>query len=201
MKFPADELSFEVGKVAMLKAYPGLKVVEGYNGLVTAAKNIRTELKAAFPGVKFTVRTKSYTGGDSINVGWVDGPLAKDVDAIVNKYKAGSFDGMTDSYTYETTPFTAVFGDAGYIFTNREYSDAAELEAIDAVYAKYKGNFERGGVAKPALEDFNRGRCWNVQLPGIHFAGAYDRNVQQMINQQLAETDYTAMQKEEKVAA
>jgi hypothetical protein len=95
-----------------------------YAGQVLAAKNIRKELKAAFPKTKFTVRSESYTGGDNINVGWTDGPTVEQVEKITQKYSGGSFDGMTDSYNSSRTPWTEVYGSTKYLFENRHYSRA-----------------------------------------------------------------------------
>lgn len=65
-----------------------------------AAKLIKGELRKAFKGVKFSVRSRVGTVHDAIDVAWVDGPDAREVDAIVDKYQEGHFDGMTDSYDY-----------------------------------------------------------------------------------------------------
>jgi hypothetical protein len=45
-----------------------------YGSAKLAASNIRAELKKAFPGVKFSVRSETFSGGDSIDVKWMDGP-------------------------------------------------------------------------------------------------------------------------------
>lgn len=92
---------------------PGLITVEQneMNRLTAACKNIRKQLKAAFPFSKFKVSCKRYSGGDSIRVSWVDGPMSKDVERITNAYEAGSFDGYQDIYNYEPTPWTETFGD------------------------------------------------------------------------------------------
>ena len=76
---------------------------------------VRAELKAKFPGVVFTVRSQTYSGGDSVNVGYVmeneSYPRQKEVESIVKKYQAGHFDGMTDSYdyTYKGTGKTVLY--------------------------------------------------------------------------------------------
>ncbi len=44
--------------------------------------NIRRELKAKFPGVKFSVRKRSY---DSVSVNWTDGPTEEQVKEITGK--------------------------------------------------------------------------------------------------------------------
>lgn len=155
-----DELTYEVKKVQMLKQFPGLVAVEYNNygaALTTAAKNIRIELKKAFPGVKFTVRTERFSMGDAIRVGWTDGPTTPQVDEIVNKYKAGSFNGMEDIYEYNTGPFNDFFGDAKYISTSRNYTDALVAEAIAAVAEKY-------GVEPIAVEDYRRGNTYRMPV-------------------------------------
>lgn len=48
-----------------------------------AAKEIRVKLKAAFPGVKFWVTSKS-----SIDVSWVDGSTKAEVEAIARQYQS-----------------------------------------------------------------------------------------------------------------
>jgi hypothetical protein len=60
------------------------------------AKLVRAELKREFPGVKFSVRSSSYSGGASIDVRWTDGPTGKDVDRVLKPYEGARFDGMTD---------------------------------------------------------------------------------------------------------
>ena len=75
-----------------------IKSNTGTRSYVTAAKNIHIELKAEFPGVKFSVTSKSYSMGNSINVDWTDGPTEKQVDEIISKYQYGSFNGQDDCY-------------------------------------------------------------------------------------------------------
>ncbi len=60
------------------------------------AKLVRAELAKHFPGVKFSVRSQSYSGGASITVSWTDGPRASLVDPILNCFEGRSFDGMND---------------------------------------------------------------------------------------------------------
>ena len=67
-----------------------------YLSCAETAKLVRAALKKAFPGVKFSVRSHVYSGGASINVGWVDGPKTKAVEAVAGAYSGGGFDGMID---------------------------------------------------------------------------------------------------------
>lgn len=70
-------------------------------GSALAAKNLKAELRAAFPGVKFSVVSDRFSMGDSVRVYYEDGPDRERVQAIAGKYEKGYFDGMTDSYVYD----------------------------------------------------------------------------------------------------
>lgn len=60
------------------------------------AKLIRTALATQFPGTKFSVTTKTYSGGGSVSVSYVDGPSCKDVTHAANQFSTKSFDGSID---------------------------------------------------------------------------------------------------------
>ena len=67
-----------------------------YISVTDTAKLIRPALAKQFPGVKFSVRSESYSGGASIHVSWTDGPRSREVDRIINGFEGRSFDGMND---------------------------------------------------------------------------------------------------------
>lgn len=67
-----------------------------YVSLTDTAKLIRATLKARFPDVKFSVRSERYSGGSSIRVGWLDGPLGSAVQEVIAPYAGAGFDGMID---------------------------------------------------------------------------------------------------------
>lgn len=69
-----------------------------YETAAETAKKIRATLKKAFPGVKFSVTSSTYSMGSSVYASWTDGPMSSQVDAILNRFKSGSFDGMQDMY-------------------------------------------------------------------------------------------------------
>lgn len=118
-------------EVERVKAeYPCLTELGKYPGVAKVAKNVRAILKHKFPGAKFSVRSSSFSGGDSIDVRWTDGPRSKEVDEVVGMFKSGSFDGMTDCYNYERSAFTDVFGSTRYAHTWRSYSDDVVARAI-----------------------------------------------------------------------
>jgi hypothetical protein len=95
-----------------------------------AAINIRRQLKAEFPGVKFSVRTNDC---EAVRVVWMDGPTGAEVRSIVQKYQRGYFDGMNDIYEYTSSPWTAVFGSAKYVNEQRQHSVEALTKAVETV--------------------------------------------------------------------
>lgn len=146
-----DELTRAVAAAKLNQTYPGLVAHDG-NALVSAARNLRIELKRAFPGIKFSVRTERFAGGDAIDVGWTDGPTTREVEDLAKKYQAGRFDCMDDSYTYDRSMFKEVFGDAKYVSCHRSYSDDLVATAIVQVVARFGGQpitveaYRRGGA-------------------------------------------------------
>lgn len=58
-----------------------------------AARLLREQLKARFPGVKFQVITSDRT---CLNVRWVDGPRGSEVSGLAEQYRGGGFDGSID---------------------------------------------------------------------------------------------------------
>lgn len=161
----AKEAARKSAAAAMQASFPKLVPVGGkVDGLNAAAKNMRIELKAAFPGVKFAVRSERYSGGDSINVGWTDGPTSEQVESIIKRYQGGSFDGMTDCYNYERDAWTDAFGDAKYVFANRNYSDKAIESAIRTVKAKYAGNFAAKEIGDVSVADYRAGKLYSVSI-------------------------------------
>ena len=118
-KARADEVvaAFKVAKAAALEAGKALGLIpeaefnkSGKRGSAAAA-NMRAELKAA--GFKCGVKQDGYT---AISVSAPAGADLAKIKAITWKYKAGSFDGMSDCYDYDPSAWGAVFGDVQYVF-------------------------------------------------------------------------------------
>lgn len=107
-----------------------------------AAASIKKELRAAFPGIAFNVRSKSFSMGNSVDVSWELGPTGAEVDAIIKKYQDGHFDGMTDYYEQDRdakrTAFRAVHGSAKYVSGQRSFPDGL-LERICRDIAALQG--------------------------------------------------------------
>ena len=151
---------------ALAAANPHLICAIGGNSLTTAAKNIRIELARAFPGVKFSVKTRRFSMGNAIDVHWTDGPISAQVNPIIDQYSAGDFDGMTDSYDYRHNAWVDAFGDAKYVHATREHSDAAIAAAVRTVQAKYAGNLSSLGITSISVDDWRNNRLWNVDVCG-----------------------------------
>lgn len=125
-----------------------------------AAKNIKKELSLAFPGVKFSVKSESYSGGDSVDVRWENGPRYKDVEAVINKYQYGNFNGMDDIYEYDHSAMAEavgiVLGQAKYVHGSRSTSEDVREAVTAAVRASHKidGEGELARVGSIWLSDY-----------------------------------------------
>lgn len=110
-----------------------------------AAANIRRELAEKFPGIKFSVRSKSFSMGNSVDVSWELGPTSKEVDVILDKYVEGHFDGMTDYYEYgrdpETRAFQAAHGSAKYVHGSRSMPEGLFDRLCRDIAAHYGEEF------------------------------------------------------------
>ncbi|PZV02940.1 MAG: hypothetical protein DCF32_14410 [Leptolyngbya sp.] len=99
------------------------------SGAAQRAKKIREQLKATFPGVKFSVRTHNYSGGDSVNVKWEDGPRIDDVKKITSQF---------ESISYCQSSGEILGGGNSYVMVERSFSEAHYAEALKSV-CKYWG--------------------------------------------------------------
>lgn len=119
-----EEKEYNEGKELCAKKYSFLERAKDRYDHNVVGRNIRTELKRNFPGVKFSVKKDGY---DCYRINWTDGPTDEQVSAIVLKYKTGRFDAYQDYHYSEDSPFTDLFGGCDYVFTRREISkDAIE---------------------------------------------------------------------------
>ena len=119
-------------RAAALAAHPYLEAVApgSYSSAKLAAKNIRTQLKRAFPGVKFSVTSDTYSGGDSVDISWELGPTSKEVEAITGQYQRGDFNGMEDIYeNNRENVWPQIFGGAKYVSENRHAGGALDVVA------------------------------------------------------------------------
>jgi hypothetical protein len=108
-----------------------------YISCADTAKLVRAALKAAFPGIKFSVAQGSSRS--SLNVRWTDGPTPEQVEKITNQFEGATFDGMQDLETLvrHTVNGVEVSYGAKYIFTERKMSDDFLMKVAAEVYKKY----------------------------------------------------------------
>lgn len=171
-----------------------------YLSCTETSKLIRQSLKEAFPGIKFSVRSSTYSGGASISVSWTDGPNASQVEAVVAVFKGSYFDSSID---YKGSIYHMMDGEqvslgADFIFCRREYSSQVIQSAIDRVYRLLKGNFTKDGIQKPTAEAYNRGELYGIALSGYHYHG---RSIQTEISAALAKHTFRIKTEKSKTAA
>ena len=160
---------------AQLKADPRYSHLQQFgqggksmHAIQLAAINIRRDLKKTFPGVKFSVTTSHHT---EVRIAWMDGPVAKLVREVVDRYSGGYFDGMSDIYEYSDTPWNTVFGSAKYVNITRKHSVAALTAAVAAVSKDFGWPVVpvktwEDGSAWVNLGDSNRDRILHDYLEG-----------------------------------
>lgn len=176
----AKEMARASAAQALQAANPHLvPVSEKVDSLNAAAKNARIELKAAFPGVKFSVKTSRFSGGDSMTARWTDGPNTSQVDAIVDKYSAGRFNGSDDSYNYTAGAWNRAFGDAKYVHTTRDLSDTAIASAIRTFKAVNAADLA-GRDDAITVEAYRSGALWAARIIDGNFDSG---NLQDAISQ------------------
>lgn len=129
------------------RRYPWAKPDDGkLSTWARAAANIRQELRRAFPGVKFTVRSDSFSMGNSVNVGWDLGPTTREVDALLGKYQYGHFDGMEDIYRHDQSDFgdavDIVLGRSKFVFGQRDIPPAARQVIAESLCRLQKIDYQ-----------------------------------------------------------
>ena len=67
-----------------------------YFSAAETAKLVRADLKGAFPGVTFSVRSRTYSMGSHVDVKWTDGPATKAVERVTNRYSGRGMMDTTD---------------------------------------------------------------------------------------------------------
>jgi len=132
-----------------------------YISCADTAKLVRQALKESFPTIKFGVRSKTYSGGASIDVSWVDGPTSEQVKRITNAFEGAYFDGMIDhkGSIYHRLDGQPVQFMANFIFERREHSDAAIMHALGRVCREYHLPYKAEYVA-----DYRNGKLYGIQL-------------------------------------
>lgn len=105
------------------------------------AARIRKELKTAFPGVKFRVRSARFSQGSSVDVYYTDGPPIAAVEAIVDAYGGRAYDSQHETTSYAegslrlTKDGPIAYTCGAWLDVNREYSDAGKARVCEILNA------------------------------------------------------------------
>lgn len=157
--------------LAAWKAKPGSTF---YIGSTDTAKLIRAQLKAKFPGTKFSVRTDKYSGGSSIRIRWTDGPTDAMVSAVVGAFNGSGFDGMTD-YKYSKGAWLMPDGSAdlrsveAHYGTDGDVIEAAKDGAIPVSFCA-DSTFTNRDISREAMD--RALRSYAARYPGDDLAEA-----------------------------
>lgn len=141
--------------------YPWAESAGKLSEQARAAKNLKRELQAAFPGVRFSVRSEGFSMGDAVRVSWTCGPTVDEVKALTGKYERGSFNGMEDIYEYDSSAYGdavgRVLGRTKYVTEDREYPAGARDEVArllcEAQGVEFNGHHTRGVFGDHDCED------------------------------------------------
>lgn len=102
-----------------------------------AAANCKAELQRAYPGVAFSVKSSTYSGGDSLSVRWTNGPTREAVEQITQKYQDFSHMDNTDYVHTKNSPehraFRVHLGTCKYVRASRDVTPEAEAQVRAAL--------------------------------------------------------------------
>lgn len=101
------------------------------------AKAIRKELKEIFKTIKFSIRSKTYAGGDNVTIEWTDGPSEKMVRKIADKYEGGTFDPYTDYHGWDSTGIPEGIPGVHFIFYTHNTTEELKAAARDSYKKTY----------------------------------------------------------------
>jgi hypothetical protein len=100
------------------------------------AQAVRAALKEAFPGMKFSVKSDNFSGGNAVRINWTNGPSVEAVEEIGRNFTAGSFNGMTDSYEHKAkadrTGPTVM-----YVTASRSIDEALKTKVVEQLRAMF----------------------------------------------------------------
>jgi protein-L-isoaspartate O-methyltransferase len=143
------------------KEYPWARPDDGkLSFYARAAKNLKTELSRKWPDVRWSVTSESYSMGNSVRIGWTDGPTRDQVREISAKYQYGSYDHQQDMATSDSSAegkaVEIVLGRARHVSESRKISEPAQnaiLELIERHGAKDRDGYSAATLAHEIAHD------------------------------------------------
>jgi hypothetical protein len=165
--------------------------MKNYLSCAETAKMIRSVLKESFPGVKFSVKSSTYSMGASIGIKYQDGPNDDAVKAAVGIFEGSYFDGMQD---YKGQRYAAIDGQemsfgADYVFVDRQISDELYAAALDVLYEKFAGNFRDDPLPRVSVADVKNGASFCREIPGMGngLYGGFNRRLAEVVKELAAD--------------
>lgn len=150
-----------------------------YRSYTTAgtAQLIREALKAAFPGVKFSVTSDTFANGSSVRIEYTDGPSSRQVEAVYSAFESGHFNSQKDMYEYHREPtvinaageLACVSYGAKYISSSRNYS-AAYGFFLNSLDLRQRPSLTEQFAA---FYKWHSGQRYNMQASWGEHAGTY----------------------------
>ncbi|OKO67461.1 hypothetical protein AC629_42700 [Bradyrhizobium sp. NAS80.1] len=91
------------------------------------------------------MKSKTYSGGASITVGWIDGPTAKLVESVTGAYAGGGFDGMID-LAYSNYAWLMPDGTAAFAKTRGTAGSMGTVPSAQQMQPSFKSELVRFGA-------------------------------------------------------
>lgn len=144
---------------------------------------VRAALKKHFPGIKFSVKTDTYSMGASVDVKWMDGPTTEAVNAVVKQFEGSTFDGMQDLKSPRETYLNGerVSYGADHVMTQRDCSEEFTRRVAQIVC-------DRWGEPMPHINVYNNGSA-HVDPGEYQRIGNSTFTIDQLVYQELVKTD------------
>jgi Large polyvalent protein associated domain 29 len=122
------------------------------------ASAIRKELKKEFPTIKFSVTSSNFSGGDSVDISWVDGVTDIQVSELVRKYQYGHFNSMDD--IYELSNSREDIPQVKFVQTNRKIS----VQVSDSVYTSLRAKLSQT-ICDQDVKIYCYRICYKTSIP------------------------------------
>lgn len=106
---------------------PALQPTLERESAAQVAKRLRQALKDVFPGIKFSVTSQTYSGGESIRVRWTDGPTVAQVQEITQGAESIRRDAWGEILS----------GGNRYVFCDRDISPELRAQALTHLRYEY----------------------------------------------------------------
>lgn len=165
-----------------------MKEVKKMSGQAMAAKEIRAYMKAN--GIVGSVRSESFSMGDSVNVSVVDlMPAAyKALSEFARKFQYGSFNGMEDIYEYDN--YVSGAAQSKYVFVGNEMSNEMAQNIYEYACGYFAGMENAPASYKDAynFRNENFGKYAGDLVRGLFNGGDYNNQYYDYLNslEQLA---------------